>query len=122
MVFHLGAFYVKRWYRGTRAVVRQQYGDDLPYADLIQQGRIALWQAILHYDPPRGSAFSTYAWCAIRRRIWSSVARAQRPRGYLLPTAPPDPLVQTETFGQQAAILPSPYGSSAGRVGKRPMA
>ena len=96
MVFHLGAFYVKRWYRGTRAVVRQQYGDDLPYADLIQQGRIALWQAILHYDPPRGSAFSTYAWCAIQHRIWSTVARARRPQGYLLLTAPPDPLVHSE--------------------------
>jgi len=87
-----------------RAVVRQQYGGDLPYADLIQEGRIALWQAILHYDPGRGSAFSTYAWCAIQHRIWSTVARARRPQGYLLLTAPPDPLVQTETLYQQAAI------------------
>lgn len=87
-----------------RAVVRQQYGGDLPYADLLQEGRIALWQAILHYDPQRGIAFSTYAWRAIQRRIWSIVARAQRPQGYLLPTAPPDPLMQTEAFCQQAAI------------------
>lgn len=87
-----------------RAVVRQQYGGDLPYADLIQEGRIALWQAILHYDPGRGIAFSTYAWRAIQRRIWDTVARTQRPQGYLLPTAPPDPQVQTETLCQQAAL------------------
>jgi RNA polymerase sigma factor (sigma-70 family) len=87
-----------------RAVVHQQYGGDLPYADLIQEGRIALWQAILHYDPQRGSAFSTYAWRAIQRRIWSSVARAQRPQGYGMPTASPDPLVYTESLCQQAGI------------------
>jgi RNA polymerase sigma factor (sigma-70 family) len=86
------------------AVVRQQYRGDLPYADLIQEGRIALWQAILHYDPERGIAFSTYAWRAIQRRIWSVVAHAQRPSGYLMATAPPDPPVQVETIAQQAAI------------------
>ena len=87
-----------------RAVVRQQHGGDLPYADLIQEGRIALWQAILHYDPQRGIAFSTYAWCAIQRRIWSGVARARRRQGYLLATAPPDPLAQIETLHQQDAL------------------
>jgi RNA polymerase sigma factor (sigma-70 family) len=87
-----------------RAVVRQQYVGDLPYAELIQEGRIALWQAILHYDPQRGIAFSTYAWRAIQRRIWRSVARAWRPQGYLLLTAPPDPLLQLEALCQQAAI------------------
>jgi RNA polymerase sigma factor (sigma-70 family) len=87
-----------------RAVVRQQYRGDLPYADLIQEGRIALWQAILHYDPERGLAFSTYAWRVIQHRIWRSVARDQRPQGYLLPSAAPDPLVETETLSQQAAV------------------
>lgn len=88
----------------VRAVVRQQYRGDLPYADLIQEGRIALWQAILHYDSARGIAFSTYAWRVIQHRIWRSVARAQRPQGCLLASAPPDPLVQTETLCQQAAV------------------
>lgn len=86
------------------AVVRQQYGGDLPYADLIQEGRIALWQAILHYEPERGFAFSTYAWRAIQRRIWSAVARTQRPQGYPMSTAPPDPLAQVEAAAQQTAI------------------
>lgn len=86
------------------AVVRQQYGGGLPYADLVQEGRIALWQAILHYDPERGIAFSTYAWRAIQRRIWSAVARAQRPPGYPMSMAPPDPLDQAEAVAQRAAI------------------
>lgn len=87
-----------------QAVVREQYRGDLPYADLIQEGRIALWQAILHYDPERGIAFSTYAWRVIQHRIWRSVARAQRPQGYLLPTASPDPGMQIETLCQQADV------------------
>ncbi len=87
-----------------RAVVRQQYCGDLPYGDLIQEGRIALWQAIVHYDPRRGIAFSTYAWRVIERRIWHSVAREQRPQGYLLLSAPADPVVESETLWQQGAV------------------
>ncbi|MBN1402093.1 MAG: sigma-70 family RNA polymerase sigma factor [Anaerolineae bacterium] len=87
-----------------RAVVREQYRGDLAYADLIQEGRIALWQAILHYDPERGSAFSTYAWRVIQHRIWRCVARAQRPQGSLLSSGPPDPRVQIETLCQQADV------------------
>jgi RNA polymerase sigma factor (sigma-70 family) len=94
-----------RLHRGlVVAVARQQYGGDLPYADLMQEGRIALWQAILHYDPERGIAFSTYAWQAIRRRIWSAVMRAERPQSYLMATAPPDPLACVETMTQYAAV------------------
>ena len=87
-----------------RAVVRQQYRGDLPLGDLLQEGRIALWQAIVHYDPGRGIAFSTYAWRVIEHRIWRSVAREQRPQGYLLLGAPPDPLLESETLCQQAAV------------------
>jgi RNA polymerase sigma factor (sigma-70 family) len=87
-----------------RAVVREQYRGDLPYVDLIQEGRIALWQAILHYDPERGIAFSTYAWRVIQHRIWRCVVRAQRPQGYLLPTESPDPRVQIETLCQQVDV------------------
>ena len=50
--------------------------------ELLHEGQIALWQAILHYDPGRGVAFSTYAVPAIRHRLWAAVAQAQRPQGY----------------------------------------
>jgi len=41
------------------------------YVDVVQEGRIGLWRAILHYDPSRQVAFSTFAW----RHIWGEVWR-----------------------------------------------
>lgn len=64
------------------AVVRRQYPGKSDYADLIQEGWIGLWQAILHYDPGRGCAFSTYAWRAIRNQIWRAVAQDGKKQGW----------------------------------------
>ena len=50
----------------------------IDYADLVQEGRIGLWLAILHYDPARGYAFSIYAWTAIRYRLWRAHFYADR--------------------------------------------
>jgi len=50
----------------------------IDYADLVQEGRIGLWLAILHYDPARGYAFSTHAWTAIRYRLWRGQFYADR--------------------------------------------
>lgn len=68
-------------------ILRRQYRGGLIYEDLLQEGLIALWQAVLHFDPHRGVAFSTYAGVAIERRIWRVVARKSRPQGRL-PYAP----------------------------------
>ena len=51
------------------------------YANLLQEGRIGLWQAILHYDPGRGFHFSSYAWEVIRHRIWQVVGQATQAEG-----------------------------------------
>jgi RNA polymerase primary sigma factor len=68
-------------------ILRRQAAGGLAYAELVQEGRIALWRAVLGFDPGRGVAFSTYAGTAIERRLWQAVARArrhvQRPRGGL---------------------------------------
>jgi len=64
-------------------VLRRQARGGMPYADLLQEGRIALWQAILHFDPHRGTAFSTYAGAAIRHQIWQAVKLANRPHAWL---------------------------------------
>ena len=77
-------------------ILRRQYRGDLAYEDLLQEGRIALWQAVLHFDPHRGIAFSTYAGVAIERRIWQAVARSSRPQGWLTPATPPNPLEVAE--------------------------
>lgn len=90
----------------VHAVVRRQWCGDAIYADLLQEGRIALWQAILHFDPYRGIAFSTYAWTAIQRRLWRVVAYTQRPQGKLPLTPSPDPATHAEAAWLHAAIQP----------------
>lgn len=73
--------------RLVRWVVRQQWLGDLPYPDALQAGRIGLWQALQHYDPGRGTAFSSYAVPAITRAVWRAVAADQR-QGRPAPLAP----------------------------------
>jgi RNA polymerase sigma factor (sigma-70 family) len=86
------------------AVVWAQHCRDVPKADLVQEGRIALWRAILHFDPERGIAFSTFAWIAVERRIWTIARRQHRPQGWL--TSPPvlDPAAQAAAVVHQAAV------------------
>lgn len=65
------------------AVVRRQWlGERTAFADLVQEGNLALWRAILGFDPGRGTAFSSYAWRAIEWAVWGAVARAERQEGW----------------------------------------
>lgn len=66
-------------------MVRRQWPGRVDYADLIQEGRIGLWQAILHYEAERGFAFSSYAGQAIRNRVWNAVKAAGKAEGWLAP-------------------------------------
>ena len=52
-------------------VIQHEGGMGAELADLMQEGRIGLWQAIRWYDPGRGTAFSSLAWVLIRYRIWN---------------------------------------------------
>lgn len=62
----------------VQAAVRRQVTGDAPFVELLQAGRIGLWQAILKYDPQRGVRFATYAWPCIVHAIWRA-ARATLP-------------------------------------------
>lgn len=77
------------------AVIRREGSGSLTYEEALQAGRIGLWRAILNYDPARSTAFSTYAWVAIRRHIRRTAAQeAGDPRCQLMPRPPrrtPDP-------------------------------
>jgi RNA polymerase sigma factor (sigma-70 family) len=64
-------------------MVSQQWSGKADYADLFQEGRIGLWQAILHFDPGRGVAFSSYACVVIRRQIWAAVRHSIKAEGWL---------------------------------------
>jgi RNA polymerase sigma factor (sigma-70 family) len=74
----------------VRWVVRQQWRGDLPCADALHAGRLGLWQALRHYDPTRGTQFSTYAVPAIRHAVWAAVALEQRPAPAGGPCPPPE--------------------------------
>jgi RNA polymerase sigma factor (sigma-70 family) len=88
----------------VHTVLRRQARGGVEYAELLQAGRIGLWQAVLHFDPHRGVAFSTYAGIAIERWIWRVVARANRPRGRPPPPEPPNPLQIAEENPWQAKV------------------
>lgn len=75
----------------VHSVLKGIYRYGVPYADLVQEGRIALWQAVQGYDPDRGCAFSTYATVAIQRRLYTYIRRMTRPQGHLPATLAPDP-------------------------------
>src|SRR3990170_2163003 len=62
----------------VRWVARHQWTGGLPRADVLQVGRIGLWHALQHFDPQRGTAFSSYAIPAIARTIWRAVTLAHR--------------------------------------------
>lgn len=85
-------------------ILRQQARGDVPYEDLLQEGRVALWQAILHFDPHRGVTFSTYAGVAIRNRIWRAVKQANRPQGRPSPPVLANPLEIAEESIRQEEI------------------
>jgi len=65
-----------------QVILRQGIGG-IRYEDLVQEGRIAVWQSILHFEPGRGYAFSTYAWIAIYRRLWAYVGMAEQSQDYV---------------------------------------
>jgi len=94
-----------RQHRGlVRWVIRRDCRGDLSYDELFHEGQIALWQAILHFDPTRHIRFSTYAVPAIRHRLWHVVAVAQRPQGYQVATGVADPAEAAEATWQRRAV------------------
>ena len=71
------------------ALLRRVEHRGIAYNELVQVGRLALWRAVLGYDPQRGVQFSTYAWRAIERALWAEVRRARRSEVEItVPTVP----------------------------------
>jgi RNA polymerase sigma factor (sigma-70 family) len=66
--------------RLVHAILRRQWRGEVACADLLQEGWVGLWQAVMHFDSQRGIAFSTYAWAAIERRMWRAIRRDSRQR------------------------------------------
>lgn len=77
-------------------IVGRQYWDEVSKDDLLQEGRIGLWRAILGYDPGRGVTFSTYASVAIARRIWRVTVLERRRRRMVRQVDPADAYQELE--------------------------
>jgi RNA polymerase sigma factor (sigma-70 family) len=85
-------------------IVRRQCPGQADYADLIQEGWIGLWQAILRFEPERGLAFSTFAGRAIRNRVWNAVKWAGKAQGWLEPQRAGDSLAAILAVWQQEQV------------------
>jgi hypothetical protein len=60
-----------------------------------------LWHALQHFDPERGTAFSSYAIPAITRTIWRAVTLAQRKPPEELTPYPPQEAPDLEAYGER---------------------
>jgi RNA polymerase sigma factor (sigma-70 family) len=109
---------IVRHERLVRWVAQRQWTGDVPRCEVWQVGRIGLWHALQHYNPERGTAFSTYAIPAITRSIWRAVTLAQRKPPEELSPQPPqaapdleehvERVISYELLHRLVAALPRP--------------
>jgi RNA polymerase sigma factor (sigma-70 family) len=85
-------------------ILRRQWCSSLSYTDVLQEGRIGLWRAILGFDPARGVSFSTYACLAIARHIWRAVSRQQAQDD-----AQAAREEENQKYGPAPVLLPDPW-------------
>ncbi len=100
-------------------VVSHQWLGNLPRAEALHVGRIALWRAVRGYDPARGWAFSSYAVPAITRGVWRAVHLANPRIQEVLTPQPPRPVPDLDEWAQRSLVyqaldqlvadLPEPY-------------
>lgn len=79
----------------------------IPYAELVQEGRLALWRAVQGFDPARGVRFATYGGLIVERALWAAVRRARRESEVRLPVGgQPEPWARLSQEPEvQAALL-----------------
>lgn len=56
-------------------VIRREFPSYENNEDLIQEAKLALWKACLHFNPERGHQFSTYAYHVIKNTLRSVLRR-----------------------------------------------
>ena len=68
---------VGRYSRLVKTCARAYYLAGAEGDDLIQEGMLGLWRAVISFDPMRGVPFEAYAHTCISRRIYSAVRDAR---------------------------------------------
>ena len=77
--------YVLAKYKGlVRRLSRTLFLLDGDEDDLIQEGMIGLYKAVVSYDECRGAAFETFASHCINRQMYSAVKKSNRKKTGLL--------------------------------------
>lgn len=66
---------------------KMYYGNGLDRQDIVQEGRIGLYMALVKYRPERGSKFRTYAIQCIRSYMINALRTATRKKQYFLNTS-----------------------------------
>jgi RNA polymerase sigma factor (sigma-70 family) len=100
-------------------VARRQWTGGLPWADVLQVGRMGLWHALQHFDPGRGTAFSSYAIPAISRSIWRAVSLAQRTPPEELTPHPPQEAPDVQEHVERVISYELLHGLVAGLPRRR---
>ena len=89
----------------------------IPYAELVQEGRLALWRAVLGFDPARGVRFATYGGRVVERALWAAVRRARRETEVLLPAVgQPEPWARLSQEPEVRAALLAALGDLPQRL------
>lgn len=71
--------YVLAEYKGlVRVLSRSLFLMDGDEDDLIQEGMIGLYKAVVSYDPEKGASFDTFASQCINRQLYSAVKKSNR--------------------------------------------
>lgn len=71
--------YVLEKYKGlVRMLSRSLFLMDGDEDDLIQEGMIGLYKAVVGFEPERGAAFDTFASQCINRQLYSAVKKSNR--------------------------------------------
>lgn len=69
-------FLVSRYAKLVKTCARAYFIAGAESDDLIQEGMLGLWRAVVTFDPARGVPFEAYARTCISRRIYSAVRGA----------------------------------------------
>ena len=99
-------------HKGTVNMVARSYfliGGDIE--DLVQEGMIGLYRAVIGYKPEKNAKFSTFAYICIRHQIQSAIKKANSHKNQVLSKAYP---ILDQSDDEDAQIIlpsdePTPY-------------
>lgn len=86
------------------------------YDDILQEGMIALYQAIRSFDVRGGTRFAAYASVLIRNRIYDRISGANRDRHRLLNESLPLHALAADAASEVSAVDPQPAELTEGLI------